>query len=300
MIPAKVKVFFAFFPYGGNGGTASEHPSIRNWFAETIHVCKNDERIECVLTDDFSDTPITMTRNRAVKAAQESGADFLVMCDSDQHPDREREDPLARPFWQSSFDFAYQRRMQNKISVIGAPYCGPPPFENVYVFRWGKKQNDHPDVDMSIDSYCREEAAIMQGIHEAAALPTGLILFDIKAFDIIQPPYFYYEYTDEYEHEKASTEDVTCTRDIALAGQEILGYGAVFCNWDSWAGHYKPKCVRKPKLLTVENVNETYRQAVLKNRKRGERLTCIRQNIPHIPNGWTVVARTVEAREGRS
>lgn len=279
MTPFKLNVFIAGFPYGGNGGVSSEHPSIRHWYADTMMKMKADERIDKIFTKDFSDTPITMTRNQAVRKAASVGADVLVMIDSDQHPDNLLgQEPFAKPFWDSSFDFLYKHWSAGPV-VIGAPYCGPPPHENVYVFKWATHQSDHPNPDMRLEAYAREEAAALGGIQECAALPTGLIMFDMRAFKLIGPPYFYYEYTDEYESDKASTEDVTATRDISLFGQEKLGYSPIHCNWDAWAGHWKPKCVSKPTVLTVESVNQKYREAVLTPRKVGERLMQINGDV---------------------
>ena len=258
-----VNVMFSFFPYSGNGGISCEHPSIRKWFADTLVKCKNDSRIDKVHSVDFCDTPVTMVRNNAVQTARKLGADLLVMCDSDQFPDLYvGKDPLARPFWDSSFDFTYQRILNHKLTVVGAPYCGPPNVENVYVFRWANYQTDSPDADHRLEAYTREEAAQRGGIEEVAALPTGLILFDLRVFDLLEPPYFYYEWRDKFEAEKVSTEDVTATRDIALAGEHKHGYSPIHCNWDAWAGHMKPKCVGKPRILTIDAIGDKYRQAM--------------------------------------
>jgi hypothetical protein len=269
----QVDILFAFFPYGGNGGISSEHPSIRRWFADTLAKCKLDPRIGKVHAMDFCDTPITMTRNAAVQAAKRLGCDFLVMTDSDQWPDVHLgQDHTARPWWDTSFEFAYQRLVQGKLTVVGAPYCGPPPVENVYVFRWANYQSDHPGVDHRLEAFTREEAAQRAGIEEVAALPTGLILFDLRCFEMVGPPYFYYEYRDAYEAEKVSTEDVTATRDIALFGQDKFGYSPIHCNWDAWAGHMKPKCVGKPQVLTIEAIGDKYRRAMEKPAHEGERM----------------------------
>ena len=276
MTPAKLDIFFAFFSYSGNGGFSSCHPSLRGWFADTMLKCKSDERIGEILDKDFSDTPITMTRNAAVQMAKKAKADVLVMIDSDQYPDRElaEGDPLAKPFWDTSFDFLYKRRIEGKVTVIAAPYCGPPPHNNVYVFRWANWNNYSPDQNIRIEQYTREEAAHRAGIEDVAALPTGLSMFDMRAFDLIDHPYFYYEYKGDGElcnhcgqrkpgpqAEKNSTEDVTVTRDISLHGQEKLGYSPIFVNWDAWAGHWKPLCVDKPKPLTIDNVGAKYKRA---------------------------------------
>ena len=118
MVPAKLKVHFAFFPYGGCGGTAQEHPSIRSWWGEMTPKLLADERVEGFTYLDYVDTPITMTRNAAVIDAQKLGADLIMMVDSDQNPNLYvGQDPRAKPFWESSFDFLYERHRQGKATV---------------------------------------------------------------------------------------------------------------------------------------------------------------------------------------
>jgi len=107
----------------------------------------------------------------------------------------------------------------------------------------------------------------MSGIQECAALPTGLIMYDMRCFDVTEPetdkdhPWFYYEWTDKYAANKASTEDVTMTRDLSLTGATKLGYNPVLCNWDAWAGHWKPKCVGKPVVMDAKSVGQKLRMA---------------------------------------
>lgn len=294
MTPAKLNVFFAHYPYGGNGGISSEVPCIRDWFVKTIIAAKADPRVDKVMWKDFSDTPITLTRNASVLAARDAGADVLIMVDSDQHPDLLLgKDADAKPFFQSSFDFLYERRMKNRVTVIGAPYCGPPPDECVYVFDWASDESNHANDRFQLKMIAREHAAVKSGIQQVAALPTGLIMFDMKIFDVTDPiheydrlckfhdkkvataltkPWFYYEWTSIYGSGKASTEDVTCTRDMGLLATEKLGYSPLYCNWSSWAGHWKPKCVGKPVLVTSDDVHEKYRQAVLRGQKSDEKM----------------------------
>ena len=76
-------------------------------------------------------------------------------------------------------------------------------------------------------------------------------------------------HVDEEETEKATTEDVYFTRNLSLAG--VPNY----VNWDSWAGHVKRKVVGKPTLLTADSVRESFREAVMANRRANERLTFI-------------------------
>lgn len=305
----KLNVGFAFFPYGGNGGISSEHPSIRAWFARTIAKCKADPRIGEIFTKDYSDTPITMTRNHAVMDAREANCDVLVMVDSDQHPDLYM-GILGRavPFFDSSFDFLYERKLKGLVTTIGAPYCGPPPAECVYVFRWTTEESDHPNIDCSIAMYSREEACGMTGIQPAAALPTGLVMFDMEVFNLTDPihefealrkkyplniataltkPWFYYEWETIYAAQKVSTEDVTASRDMNLLAAVKLGYSPCYANWDAWAGHWKPKCVGMPIMLTSESINAKYAEAVLSGREQGKHMMdveFVNRNVPVVPS----------------
>lgn len=257
----KFSVGIVTFSYGGNGGISSEVPDIREWMIPTVMEAHKDERISGIRIWNLSDTPITMTRNRAVVMAREYGIDVLVMVDSDMKPDVNAGMPDAKPFFKSSFDFLVDHYHKGPC-VIGAPYCGPPPVENVYVFRWNNLVSDNPNPDFQLEMYDRHTAVKMAGIQDCAALPTGLIMYDMRAFEITEPrtdadkPWFYYEWKDRFAADKASTEDVTQTRDLSLAGTQKLGYNPVYCNWDAWAGHWKPKCVGKPQVIDAKGISD--------------------------------------------
>jgi hypothetical protein len=259
----KFNVGIVTFSYGGNGGISSEVPNIREWAVPLVAKMSKDPRIDQIRMWNLADTPITMTRNRAVLQAREYGIDVLIMVDSDMFPDRE---PGAPAFFDTSFDFLVKHYPKGPV-VIGAPYCGPPPFECVYVFRWNNTQSEHPSPDYQLEMYDRHTAVRMAGIQDCAALPTGLIMYDMRCFDITEPksdtdkPWFFYEWKDKYQAEKASTEDVTMTRDLSLVGTQKLGYNPVFCNWDCWAGHWKPKCVGKPQVIEAKGVSEKLKEA---------------------------------------
>jgi hypothetical protein len=45
------------------------------------------------------------------------------------------------------------------------------------------------------------------------------------------------------------------TRDLSLVGTQKLGYNPVYCNWDAWAGHWKPKCVGKPQVVAAKDIS---------------------------------------------
>ena len=273
----KFSVGIVTFSYGGNGGISSEVPDIREWMIPTVLEAHKDERISGIRIWNLSDTPITMTRNKAVLMAREHGVDVLVMVDSDMKPDVHAGSPDAKPFFKTSFDFLVNHYNKGPC-VIGAPYCGPPPVENVYVFRWNSLQSEHPNPDFQLEFYDRHTAMKMAGIQDCAALPTGLIMYDMRAFELTEPkesgdnPWFYYEWRDRFAAEKASTEDVTMTRDLSLVGTQKLGYNPVYCNWDSWAGHWKPKCVGKPQVIDAAGVSAKLKTCWEANVTAGTRL----------------------------
>jgi hypothetical protein len=253
-------------------GNNSEHPASANWAIETSIKIFKDPRFEGPMIWTKSDTPITMVRNQAVRAALEQKVDILIMLDNDMFPDMDavhRKAPAK--FWESSIEFMLNH-WEKGPCIIAAPYCGPPPHENVYVFQWGTIASHDPDdgSKFKLQQYSREEAAEMGGIKEAAALPTGLCMFDMRIFSgykcpdtgvdkKLLPPWFYYEWDDEFATGKASTEDVTMTRDCSLMGIPV------YCNWDAWACHIKQKAVGRPHILRPQDVAAVFKET----RERG-------------------------------
>lgn len=320
MEPRKLSVGFAFFPYGGNGAAPAEHPAIRNWFVRTALYCKSDPRISDVYWEDFNDTPITMTRNASVKWARENKIDVLVMVDSDNIPDLYLgSDPTAVPFFKSSFEFVYANYDKGP-HVIGAPYCGHPMnadgtgSENIFVFLWRSEGNfdrnnaNVIEAGVSLAQMSREEASLRAGIEEVAALPTGCIMFDVRAFDLLgRDNIFDYEYVGDggrckhcgvpkhgFRAEKASTEDVVLTRDLSLHGCIKLGYNPVFCNWDAWAGHVKPQIVGKPRVVAANAIAKELGEAFAHGIQAGERRAWIG---PHARPGEKKPQEAVPAKE---
>lgn len=301
MQPRKLNVGFAFFNYGSNGGCASEHPNIRQWIVPLYHKLKSEDRIDQIWTADFSDTPITMTRNGAVEWAKAYKIDVLVMIDSDQAPDLYLGFAAdAKPFFESSFDFLYGHWDKGPVAIF-APYCGPPAHpvkggaEIPYASHWVNYHSEINPRNFKMDLYSRAEAAVMGGIQEAAAGPTGVCMIDMRCFDLISHPYFDYEYEGETKccgtcgqkipgprAQKASTEDMYFFRNLSLNGCIKLGYNTVFCNWDAWAGHWKPLCVGKPQNLTADRVAHVLKEAVIENQKEGLKQQMVRRN-PSLP-----------------
>lgn len=256
----KLKIALARFPYGG-----SERKEVSRYIPTLCRQIREFSEVDSIVSLEYDDTPITMTRNKACWDAREAGCDLILMIDSDMHPDKYVGiDPKAKPFFPTAFKFMLEHQGP---CVIAAPYCGPPPHENVYVFQWGRKQSEYPGADMSLDQYSREHAASCAGIMEVAALPTGLFLMDMRVLKTLPPPWFEYEYADPpYNTRKATTEDVFITRNMALVG--IKQYVV----WDSWAGHMKWKSVGRPEIYTTEMVRKDLRGAVIAGNTMTEKL----------------------------
>lgn len=246
----KVDLAFVRFPF-----KRAEDPDVTDWMLQTQAKTMRDPRVDRVYITKFDDTPITMTRNLAIEFAKARNVDYLLMVDSDMGPDEPN--PGAKPFWDTSFDFVLRHR--HKPCVVGAPYVGPPPVHNIYVFRWRNHMNGALNHDFRLDQFTRDEAERLTGITEVAALPTGLILIDMRAIDYLKPPYFYYEWADETKSRKVSTEDVTFTRDLSVAGIPL------FCNWDAWAKHYKYYGGGKPRCLDVQQMRDKFSDELVKS-----------------------------------
>lgn len=262
----KFKVMLARFP-GGN----CEHPGEVDFVINTLVQSMTEARISQLIHWRLNETPVTMSRNRCVKNAIEQGVDILLMVDSDMGPDLV--DP-SRWFWPRALDFMVSR-WHGAPTVIAAPYCGPPPHENVYIFRWKNFQSNHPNPDFQLAQFSREEAAERSGIEAVAALPTGLIAIDMRVFtgfkvapstgsggdEVLRlpTPWFYYEWTDELQTDKASTEDVTFTRDVHLLFG-AWGLETVFVDWDTWAVHFKQKAVGRPLLVNPGSLARLFQE----------------------------------------
>lgn len=271
-----LSVMFATFPYAGNSTGTSLNWQTSEWLTRTFVRLKTEEkftsRMHALGMEKYADTPITLTRNKSVRDAREQGFDVLVMVDSDMGPDcRLGSDPEAVPFFDTAFDAIYSHYDRGPL-VVAAPYGGCPPHENMFVFTWAAMMNGGGEAPFELRQFTREEARSFSGLHHAAALPTGLIMYDLRAFDYIDPPWFQYEWTDEYQTQKASTEDVQNTRDIGVSIQRHLGYNPLLCAWSSWAKHYKVWGVDKPAGFTVEDVSATLANALQKDVRRADRV----------------------------
>jgi len=192
--------------------------------------------------------PTDRCRNFVVKSARENGFDFALFLDSDMKFDALLgREAGAKPFLPSSIDFALA---QPAPVFVGAPYCSGPPSQDVVVMKHREYCPGQPGgMGKKLDKYTRDEAAVATGIERVAALPTGCLLLDLRAFDVIAPPWFYYEYADApFNTKLASTEDVVLTRNA-----DWLGISQ-YVNWNAWAFHHKEYTVEKPRLCPVDSV----------------------------------------------
>lgn len=284
----KVKIRVAFFAYGGNSGFPSVICSHLPLMVELTRLLDNHPCVGASNWDHitYSDTPVTMTRNRAACDAKQDGYDFVMMIDSDNVIDLYKKIEGLKGFLASALDFSIPRLMKGLPTVIAAPYCGQPPDpisggrENIFAFHWELKEHDNAGGSFSLEQYSIQHAAIMAGIQPAGAAATGVILYSTNAFDLLEPPYFKYEWTTKYQTHKASTEDVQNTRDISMASIEKYGENCLFIDWDNWAGHVKPKIVGKPHPTPVEAICPSFRKAVLENHHGGERMHHVNFETP--------------------
>jgi hypothetical protein len=268
----KARIHIATFVYRDQ-----KNPELRRWLAQAVMKLAKHPQIGGVSEKVYDDTPIPMTRNEAMADAQADGSDLLLMVDDDMIPDwrlntkRGPIDPTAKPFLDVALPFVLQHEGP---CCVGAPYCGPPPIENVYVFKPTNWRGSNPNHDVGVNQFTREEAAQRTGIEEVFALPTGVYLIDMRCVANLAFPHFQYEYSDPRQIKKATTEDVYFSRNLAVAGVPQ------YCAWDCWAGHIKPIVVDKPELLTMDAVRDTYRAAILRGQVSTEKLIMLGDDKP--------------------
>lgn len=276
----KYKVAIAEFP--GNGVS---HMDTNHWVTKLVCQMRDDPRIgkENIYSIRIADTPVTMSRNRAIVEALKLGCDVTIMVDSDMRPDCDvGEVPHARPFWPHAFDW-WEKHYSTPCNVA-VPYGGNPPKEAVYVATHQTDETDAPDPHYLMRSVPRELAAQMSGFQKVMGLATGLILIDMRIFGgtldgkklpgKLPPPWFEYEWVDEFRSLKATTEDYYFTRNCYL-----LGYPQ-YCFWDAWAGHWKPKLVLRPVNIDTSYVEKVFAEAVSQNYRPQNRIVELENGRP--------------------
>jgi len=241
------------------------HPASSTYIANLMPALMKDEHVDNVFNWFVVDTPTPMVRNLCIRTAQQVKMDYVLMIDADMHPDYNS----SAGFWDVAWKFMMDRRsaeiadentspMKFQPATIAAPYCSAPPIEKVLVMKWIGRESGGASTGFDMTPFDRDEATKMRGISEVAALATGLILYDIRVFKDLPKPWYAYEWKDEYQSEKAATEDIYQTRNASLMGMPQ------FCAWDCWAGHNKSKLVSKPTLFTVQTGRIEFAKAILR------------------------------------
>lgn len=249
------RIAIARFAYGSR-----VHASLVDWFTDAWLWLHGDPHVAGLARFTIDLCPTDAARNLAVKQARQLGCQWLLMLDDDMTFDAYAS-AGAPKFLEVAWPFAVRHYDQGPC-VIAAPYCGPAgdrtnrfTQEDVYVgeFNSPYSAESAPEVDYNLQPVPRVKAAELTGIREQAYLPTGLSLWDLRAFDRIKTPWFAYEYADEACTEKVSTEDTVCTRNLALAGVPL------YCAWDCWAIHWKQTPIGRPQPLKPSDVAKTIR-----------------------------------------
>ncbi len=211
-------------------------------------------RLAGVAVTTESGYPTDRVRNLILSKALASGFDFVLMIDDDMKPDVGLgQDPDAVAFLPAALNFAVAH---DGPCFVGAPYTSAPPFQRVLVMRWAERVPDQADgTGLELRSYTREEAAGMAGVGRVAALPTGMLLIDMRAVKSHPRPWFSYEFEDEGHTKLASTEDVVFTRDADWLGVPQ------YCAWSSWAGHHKRYTTCRPRTVPLDAVPKAIHKA---------------------------------------
>lgn len=252
-LPERVRVLVTAFTYSGQMGVP-----VYGYATQLAHQMRDHPRLAELAFSYTTGYPTDRVRNATLVDAKRHGFHFVLMLDDDMIPDLlVGSDPQAKPFLPTALEFAWSHKVP---CCVGAPYCSGPPDQSVVVMRCSEEHPDAPDATdgkvWRLRKYTRDEAAEKTGVGLVAALPTGCLLIDTRACDILEPPYFAYEWQDPPLNTLlASTEDVYFTRNCDHAGVKQ------YCAWDSWAGHVKPIVCGKPRVVPVDGLATSWRKS---------------------------------------
>lgn len=250
-LPEKVKLVATVFTYARQIGAGAFA-----YCCELQEKLRGHPRLDRVSVSYAYGYPTDKQRNGAMVDARAAGFDFLLMIDDDQVPDigraSDRNDFV--PFLPSALEFAIAH---DGPCVVGAPYCGGPPLQEVMVMKHRQYVPDQVGgMGWKLDKFTRDEAAVERGIGRVAALPTGMLMIDLRVMDIVPPPWFAYEFTDPpFNTNLASTEDVMFTRNADWLGVPQ------YCHWSAWAGHDKEYTTGFPMASPLTTVSDSVYKA---------------------------------------
>lgn len=238
------KVFVATFPY-----LRQEDPDVTKWLLQTALKAARDERLSFRF-EPYDNLNEAVARNASVRDAQKYGADLLFHIDNDMAPDIY---PGAC-FW----DRAIAKWLEVGECIIGVPYLDRG--GRVTVTRVESKQNLDlaPDLtNLELDKVSRCEAARAAGYERVATVGSGLMMIDMRIFKRLRPPYFYYEYENEFQAKITGTADSVLCRNAGMQGVPV------YVDWDCWAGHWKKHRFDAPPQIDMTNLAAQTRRSLL-------------------------------------
>lgn len=257
-LPDKVNLIVNVFTY-----SKMLHADVMLYTHAVKYQLKDHPRVDEVYISYCSGYPTDRVRNGAVADAKRNRHHFMLMLDDDMMPDiglsREYRDPQAVGFFPSAIDFALSH---DGPCCIGAPYTSSPPYQEVLVT---KQRTTIPDLEdglgLRLDKFTRDEASQLAGIQRVAALPTGCLLIDLRAIDVLPPPWFSYEYKDAPLNTAiASTEDTVFSRNLDWLGVPQ------YCHWSAWAGHHKDFVTQRPLQSPVTDIPQSIYKAIFERK----------------------------------
>ena len=176
----------------------------------------NIEIIDCPIQKFPTDT----ARNVLVNIAHQHNVDLLFMIDEDASP------PYS--FFKQAIQFLTKQPIP---SVYGCPYLSGD--GEAQVFRFIPVHSPDPvQPAWKLLRIPRAEAFIKKGVDRVASIGTHCICYDMRVFNQIAKPYYRYSYNEDHTA-VVETEDCYAHRNM------VQNNIPIFCNFDSWAGHWK-------------------------------------------------------------
>lgn len=152
---------------------------------------------------------------------------------------------------------AHAQYAKQNLFMVDADCCPPPGAFKILMDKVSE------EVCVAALPYCSSAGAIcvgersplpyevekLIGWHKTDGLGTHCIAYNIKAFDLIERPYYYYEMNPWHTALLGCAEDTTLHRRLRDAGIPL------YINWSYWAGHVVDKQIDKPRTLTETEWN---------------------------------------------
>lgn len=223
-----------------------ERVEIGTFLVEATVVTLSDpdvkRKVEDVLHIPICAFPTDKARNVLVQKAKERHVDFLFMVDSDAAP---------AEGW---FKTALLYLMQNKYPCfVAAPYVSADGTVQVMEYRHTDPEPTVPLERWALKHLDRLDASRRSGIEKVHSVGTHCVAYDMRVFDLVKQPYFYYQYNHDHT-------DVEGTEDVMLHNNLYYANVECYVTWDFWAAHYKTRRLQGPVALDPKLIPEYFRQ----------------------------------------